>query len=261
MCQPRTPRPPGRLPRRFAGLGRLPQHEVERVALRLVHVDARAGAQVREPLARELPVRREARHGVVHVAIGACVGVTLVNQCLHHCDDLRQVLGRARLMVRACHAERLAVLAVGADESLGERGHRLAVLRGALDDLVVDVSDVAHERDAVTGGREMPSRDVECDQHAGVTEMAVVIDRHATHVHADFARHDRLERFLAAGQRIVDLRASSSVSGIQFHHVCGPARRAASASIARDDIAAISPASGASLGPWVIPVSAERSGI
>src|SRR5688500_4249814 len=39
---------PRRRPRGFAGLRGLPQHEVERVALRFVHFDARARAQVVE---------------------------------------------------------------------------------------------------------------------------------------------------------------------------------------------------------------------
>jgi hypothetical protein len=52
-------------------------------------------------------------------------------------------------VVGAAHAQRLAVLVVGTDEALRERTHRLAVLVGALDDLVVDVRDVADERDAV----------------------------------------------------------------------------------------------------------------
>ena len=79
-----TARAPRRLPGRLAGLGGLPQHEVERVALGLVHLDARAGAQVCEPLAGQLPVRLEVRHGVVHVAVRADVGVALVDQRLHH---------------------------------------------------------------------------------------------------------------------------------------------------------------------------------
>jgi hypothetical protein len=53
---PAGPAPaPRRFPRRLAGLGRLPQHEVERVALGFVDLDARAGAQVVERLPESLP--------------------------------------------------------------------------------------------------------------------------------------------------------------------------------------------------------------
>jgi hypothetical protein len=46
-------------------------------------------------------------------------------------------------MVRRQHAQGEAVLVHGVDEALGQGGERLAVLGGALDDLVVDVGDVA----------------------------------------------------------------------------------------------------------------------
>ena len=197
---------PRRIPRGLAGLRGLPEHEVERVTLRLVHFDPRPGPQVRETLARQQPVRLELRDGVVDVAVAADVCVALLDQARDHRDDLRQVLGGTRLVVGPLDAERRAVLVVRADEPLGERTHRLAVLGGALDDLVVDVRDVADERDAVARRLQVTAHDVERDQHAGVTEVAEVVDGHAADVHAHFARHDRAERFLAAGQRIVDLQ-------------------------------------------------------
>ena len=199
-------RAPRRFPRRLAGLRGLPQHEVERIALGLVHLDARAGAQVREPLAGEPAVRLELRDRVVDVAVVGGVRVALVDEPLHHRDDLRDVLGRARLVVAERHAERRAVLVVGADEALGQRLHRLAVLLRALDDLVVDVGDVADERDVVAGRQQVAAHDVEHDQHARVAEVAVVVDRDAADVHADLARLERREGFLASGQRIVDLQ-------------------------------------------------------
>ena len=55
MCQPGRPVPQGEAHARLAGLGRLPQHEVERIALGLVDLDARAGAQVVERLPESLP--------------------------------------------------------------------------------------------------------------------------------------------------------------------------------------------------------------
>jgi hypothetical protein len=60
-------------------------------------------AQVCELLARQLPVRLELRHGVVHVAIGGCVRIALVHEGLHHRDDLRDELRRPRLVVAETH--------------------------------------------------------------------------------------------------------------------------------------------------------------
>ncbi len=206
MCQPGRPWAPRRFPRRLAGLGRFPQHEIERIAFGLVDLDARAGAQVREALAREPAVRLELRHRVIHIAIVGRVGVSLVDECLHHGNDLRHVLRRTRLAVGTRDSERLAIFLVGPDEALGQRRHRLAVFLRAVDDLVVDVGDVAHEVHVVTGSDQVATHEIEHDQHACVTEMAIVINGDAADVHADLAGHPRLEYFLATGQRIVDLQ-------------------------------------------------------
>ena len=56
MCQPGAARAPGAVPGRLAGLGHLPQHEVERIALGIHHVDPGAGLQLLQILARELAV-------------------------------------------------------------------------------------------------------------------------------------------------------------------------------------------------------------
>ncbi len=53
----------------LVGLGRLPQHEVERVLLAAEHGHALAGAQLVERLARELAVAGELAHREVHVAV------------------------------------------------------------------------------------------------------------------------------------------------------------------------------------------------
>jgi len=164
----RPARTPRGLPGRLARLRGLPEHEVEWIALGFVHLDARPGPQVREALAGELAVGLETRDRVVDVAVATDVGVALVDQRLHHRDDLRHVLGRARFVVRRRDTERGAVVVIGADEALRQGGHRLAVLLRALDDLVVDIGDVADERYAVARRHEMAPHHVEHDQHPRV---------------------------------------------------------------------------------------------
>ena len=76
----RAPRPPGRIPRRLAGLGVLPEHEIQRIALGLIHLDARTRAQIREALAGELAVSLELRDRIQHIAVRGDIGVALVDQ-------------------------------------------------------------------------------------------------------------------------------------------------------------------------------------
>ena len=79
---------------------------------------------------------------------------------------------------------------------LGELLHGLAVLVRASDDLVVDVRDVAHERDFVAPVHEIAAHDVERRLRARVAHVAVVVDGIAAQIHADDARLERSEFFL-----------------------------------------------------------------
>ena len=196
----RPPVAPGRGPARLAGLGGLPQHEVERIALRLIDLDAGAGPQVAELLAGQLAVALEAADRIEHVAVGGRVGVALLDQRLDHRDDLGDIGGRPRLVLGDLDAERREVLLVRADEPRGQRLGRLAVLGGAVDDVVVDVGDVPDVRDLEAAVPQVAAHDVEGDQRAGVANVAVVVDGESTDVHLHVAGRQWLQCLLAAGQ-------------------------------------------------------------
>jgi len=103
-------------------------------------------------------------------------------------------------MPRAC-----AVLVHRGDETAGELRDRFAVLDGALDDLVVDVRDVAHVFHVIAG-RTQPARDnVERHHHPCMTDVAVIVDRDPAHVHVDLAGLDGNENLLVTRERVVDL--------------------------------------------------------
>jgi hypothetical protein len=74
----------------------------------------------------------------------------------------------------------------------------------ALHDLVVDVGDIAHV-DHVEPERPQPApHDIEHHHDARVPEVAVVVDRHSAHIHADTAWRDRNKFLLFAGKRVID---------------------------------------------------------
>ena len=189
----RPPLPPRRIPRRLARLGSLPEHEVERVVLRLVDLDALASAQVVERLSRQLAVAREPPHRVVHVAVVGRVR----KPALRSSDSIMSSMPRHVLAWRAARDPASARPSAAASSSIarmkrvGQRLDRFAVLAGALDDLVVDVGDVANVGDVVAADARSQRRTTSnTTMHAGMTEVAVVVDGHAADVHAHFARHD-----------------------------------------------------------------------
>ena len=114
--------------------------------------------------------------------------------------------GRARLDVRLLDPQCRRILVHEADEARGQVEDALAVLGRALDDLVVDVGDVAHVGDREAARTQPAAHDVEHDHDARVPDVAVVVDGHAAHVHAHLARLDGYEILLLARERVVDLQ-------------------------------------------------------
>lgn len=199
-------RAPGAVPGRLAGLGHLPQHEVERVALGFDHVDPGAGLQLLQILAGELAVVGEGFDDEHDVAVVRHVGVLFLQQGFDQGDDFTNVLGGAGFDVRAQHAEGVEVLVHVADQTFGEIVAGDLGLGGALDDLVIHVGDVAHIGEIVTGVTQVAGHHVEGDEGAAVADMTVIVDSDATHIHAHLARVDRFEFFFLTSECVVYLQ-------------------------------------------------------
>ena len=80
------------------------------------------------------------------------------------------------------------------------------VLVGALDDLVVDVGNVAYVGDVIASFAEVSDNHVEDHHDPGMAKVAVIVDRHPADIHADLARLYGFEGVLAAGQCIEDFQ-------------------------------------------------------
>ncbi len=197
----------------LALLGRLPEHEVERILLAVEHGDALAGAQLVERLARELAVAGKAPHREVHVAAGGAVGEAVFLQPADHGEHGVDVLGGARLEGRRADADGGHVLVHRRGHLGGEPADRHAALDRAADDLVVDVGDVAHVGDAKAARLQPAGDDVEGHQEARVADVAVVVDRHAADVHPHVAGLDRTEFLDRPGQGVVDAQAHGGTGG------------------------------------------------
>ncbi len=123
----------------------------------------------------------------------------LFNQGQH----LRHERRRTRLVIRLLHAQRGRILVHGLNETAGQLRDRLAVLDGALDDLVIDVGDIAHISNVQSRLAQPALHHIEHHHHPSVTKMAIVVDRHAADVHADLAWFDWRKRLLLTRQRVI----------------------------------------------------------
>ena len=160
----------------------------------------------------ELAVVLELQRAVVHVAVDL-VGVALVDERRDEVNDLLDVFGGLRVHGRLADAERVRVGEVLGDVFFRDLLAGDTLLVGALDDLVVHVGEVLHERHLVAAVLQIAAQHVEHDDRARVADVDVVIHRRAAGVHAHFARLDRHELFLLHGHGVV-----------QFH-IQAPLRR------------------------------------
>ena len=90
------------------------------------------------------------------------------------------------------------------DHAVGQGGVDLTVFVRPTQDLVVDIGDVAHVVHIITTVAQVPGNHIEGHQHPGMAQVAVVVNRHAAHIHAHLARLDGFELFLLLRQRVVD---------------------------------------------------------
>ena len=138
--------------RRLIGLGGFPQHKVQRIMLAVSHCHALARVQLVQRLARQLAVAGELAHGVVHIAITRLIGQTLGLQSTNHAQHLRHVFGGAWLQRGAFNAQRIGILMQRVDHAISQAADGFAVFHRSLDDLVINIGDVAHIGHLVAGG-------------------------------------------------------------------------------------------------------------
>ena len=205
---------PRAFPVRFPGLGRFPDGEVERIALLFAGSDARAGKHVVDVPVRKLAVLRECADAEVHVAGRRRVGRALIDERLADVDDVLDVFRRPGFDVGAFDAERVHVFVEGVDVRFGDFLPVLMFRIGAADDLVVHVSEVAHEGDVEPLAAQEADENIEHESRARMTDVAEIVDGDAADVHVNFAGTDGNELFLASGRCIENLHEISFVDAV-----------------------------------------------
>ena len=198
-------RAPGRVPGRLAGLGGLPEGEVERVALVRVDLDPGAGQELGQVAAGQLAVLGPLADGEVDVAVGL-VGEADVDQAGDQGQHLGDVAAGPWRDVGREHAKGGGDPVVDPGPVLGDDERLQRVVAGGVDDLVVDVGVVADVQDVVAGGGQVAAEDVEHDDVAQVADVGLAVDRDPAQVDADPARVAGDERLLAPGERVVELQ-------------------------------------------------------
>ena len=207
---------PRAVPGGLAGLGALPEREVDGALLLLAGLDAGAGEQRILRAVRELAVVLLGRHAVVHVGPLALrrrgdVGEALVDEAGDDLDHLRDFSRGVGVDVGGIDVEVAHVVEVHVDELLDELvGGDLEAVR-ALDDAVIDVGEVLDVLDGVAPPAEVTLHDVEDDVAHRVADVGGVVRRDAADVHGDVVGL-RLEVFDLAGEGVRETHQPESAS-------------------------------------------------
>ena len=186
----RTAIAPRRRPTGFARLADFPQRKVGRVALVLGAEDLAIAATGKQAL--EILIRQESV--VVHgldteiYAIGGGVGAIDCDQFANHLDHLVDVFGGVRDIGGAGHIEALHCVEPHVFAFASDLLPRAVLAFGPVDDLVVDVGDVADQANLNACPLEITTQHVVHQCGAAVTEVRRPVDRGAAEIDAEMAR-------------------------------------------------------------------------
>ena len=193
---------PGGVPARLLVAGRLPEDEVAGVALVVGHFHPGTGEHVFQFAAGKLAVVGHGFHRKQHLAI-RLVGVALFHQGGDHLDHLGDVIGGLGDNIRGFRVQRCHVFGKRRGEAFGEGADVLAVFRGSLDDLVINVGDVAGVDHFRVEPLQQAIQHIKHHHRAGVANVDEVVNRGATHVEGDAVWVQRNEVVLFPGEGVL----------------------------------------------------------
>ncbi len=204
--------PPRTRPGRLTGLGTLPEGEIHRMAFPLIYIHPRACLEIIQSTFGEPAVIRILCHFKVDVPIHL-VCQTLPNQSFGQPHNVGHMLSRFGFDGRRPYAQFPHVIVIGLNEFGRDLVTTHTLLVRPLNNLVIDVGEILGKLDPIAGVFEIPANHIEYQRAPRMPDMAIVIDRHAAHIHPHGLRHERLERLLLSTEGIVDPEHESGLIG------------------------------------------------
>ena len=155
--------------------------------------------------AAELAVAVVLHHGEIHIAIGG-IGGAFGLQFADQAADCIKAAGGPRHAIGGEDIEAGHVGHEGLDIALAHGLHRAAFFGGAVENLVVNVGVVLHERHRVATPDQVAAQHIPGDVAAGMTEVAEVVHRDPAAIDAHLAGLERPELLNAAGEGVGELQ-------------------------------------------------------
>ena len=116
--------------------------------------------------------------------------MTIVYDLLDQIDHVNHVAGRTRLICRRLNAQRIVSLSEFTLVNVRTFPPLLTGGRSLIENLVVNIGDIAHERDLVAQTLKPATHHVKRDSRTNMADMRRALHGGATHVHADLTGLD-----------------------------------------------------------------------
>jgi len=197
---------PGTTPSRIFRFGRFPQHKISRVTL--IGSDLYAGAcqHIVQRAIRKSAVFRHRLHSKEHMTL-RFIRVPLANKRLRQLNHCRDVVRGVRLKGGSQRVKLGHVLTKLIGILLGNRIDRSVLLPCGLDDLVLNIGNVAGIHDIFVVRLQHAKERIKDDDRSRITDMSKVIYRRSADIHAHCFGLKWFEEFLLSRQGVVQFQA------------------------------------------------------
>ena len=92
------------------------------------------------------------------------------------------------------------------NKTLCQSGNRLTILNRTIDDLVINIRDVADVNNLIATRTQPAHHHVKDNHHSGMTNMAKIINGHSTDIHLHLARLNGFKGLLGTTESVIDLQ-------------------------------------------------------
>ena len=165
-------------------------------------INSRAGLQLFKVLSAELAVIFKSADIEQHIAIVSNVRMASRDEGFDHGNDIAHVPGYGGFNIWAHQVQRIKVIMHRFGKARRHSINRLIVLIGAIDNLVINISNITHVGHFVTFGAQVTHYDIKGNISARMTNVTVIVNRDPTYIQLHLTWGDGLKDFLTAAQGI-----------------------------------------------------------
>ena len=146
----------------------------------------------------------KSRNIIINI-ISQYIGMALINQPLHHVNDILHMIRHTGIHIRPPHMHGVHHLEISINIPVGNRFPVRPLGICLIDNLIVHISKILHKLYFIADMLQIAADHIPGHRRTGIPDMGMIVRCDAADINLDFPRHQRPEyRFLSC-QRIIHL--------------------------------------------------------